>query len=148
MALPFPAAAQRLCDRPFGPMSERCNRGHLLFRNQKHRSAFNRRQESRHVFEYLKKRHLALFAFAFGSAGCLMAWTINLSIERLLATDWDQKGSAPLALRVPSRLQERTLCLESRLEISPTLVTTRDPASAIEPCPAAELEPRPHIGLR
>jgi hypothetical protein len=100
MALPFPAAAQRLCDRPFGPMSERCNRGHLLFRNQKHRSAFNRRQESRHVFEYLKKRHLALFAFAFGSAGCLMAWTINLSIERLLATDWDQKGSAaPRATR-------------------------------------------------
>jgi hypothetical protein len=120
----------------------------FLIRNQKRRSAFHVVSRNPIVFEYLNKRQLALFAFAFGSAGCLIAWTINLSLNRLLSTDWDQKGSAPIALHVQSPLQERTLCLESRLEISPTLVTTRDPQSAVEPCHAAEPEPSPHIGLR
>ena len=36
------------------------------------------------------KRDLALFIVAFAIAGCLMIWTINLSIDRLLYADWDR----------------------------------------------------------
>jgi hypothetical protein len=97
------------------------------------------------VFEYLNKRDLALFAFAFGVAGCLMIWTINLSIDRLLSPDWDRKASAPIKLRVRSPLRERNLCHRSQEEISRTLVTTQGPADAIDPCPTVELEPNTHI---
>jgi hypothetical protein len=38
---------------------------------------------------------LALFILAFAIAGCLMIWTINLSIDRLLYADWDRNVPAP-----------------------------------------------------
>jgi hypothetical protein len=47
------------------------------------------------VLENSTKRDLALFVLAFGIAGCLMIWTINLSISRLLWADEDQKASEP-----------------------------------------------------
>jgi hypothetical protein len=47
------------------------------------------------VLENFTKRDLALFILAFAIAGCLMIWTINLSIDRLLYADWDAKVSAP-----------------------------------------------------
>jgi hypothetical protein len=43
------------------------------------------------VLENFTRRDLALFIVAFAIAGCLMIWTINLSIDRLLDTDWDAK---------------------------------------------------------
>jgi hypothetical protein len=104
------------------------------------------------VFEYPNKRDLTLFAFAFGVAGCLMIWTINLSIDRLLSPDWDRKVSAPIKLRVQSPLRERSLCHRSEEKIPRTLVTTKGPADAIDPCHTAELEPKAdieaHIRLR
>jgi len=45
------------------------------------------------VFENFTRRDLALFVLAFAIAGCLMVWTINLSIERLLYADWDPNAS-------------------------------------------------------
>ena len=43
------------------------------------------------MLENFTKRDLALFIVAFAIAGCLMIWTINLSIDRLLYADWDEK---------------------------------------------------------
>jgi hypothetical protein len=43
------------------------------------------------VLENFTRRDLALFIVAFAIAGCLMIWTINLSIDRLLYADWDAK---------------------------------------------------------
>lgn len=40
-------------------------------------------------------RDIALFVLAFGVAGCLMAWSINLSIDRLLFADLEPKVLAP-----------------------------------------------------
>jgi hypothetical protein len=40
-------------------------------------------------------RDIALFVLAFGVAGCLMAWSINLSIDRLLFADLEPKASEP-----------------------------------------------------
>jgi hypothetical protein len=102
----------------------------------------NRRQGIHCVFEYPNKRDLTLFAFAFGVAGCLMIWTINLSIDRLLFPDWDRKVSAPIKLRVQSPLRERNLCHRSQEETPRTLVTTMGAADVIDPCLTAELEPR------
>jgi len=97
------------------------------------------------VFEYPNKRDLTLFAFAFGVAGCLMIRTINLSIDRLLSPGWDRKVSVPIGLRAQSPLRERNLCHRSQEKIPRTLVTTQDPADAIDPCHTAELEPKTHI---
>ena len=97
------------------------------------------------MFEYPNKRGLALFAFAFGIAGCLMIWTINLSIDRLLSPDWDRKASAPIKFRVQSPLRERSLCHLSEEKIPRPLVTTKGPADAIDPCHTAELEPKADI---
>ena len=47
------------------------------------------------MLENSTKRDLALFVLAFAVAGCLMIWTINLSISRLLWADDDQKASEP-----------------------------------------------------
>jgi len=47
------------------------------------------------VLENSTKRDLALFVLAFAVAGCLMIWTINLSISRLLWANGDQKASEP-----------------------------------------------------
>jgi hypothetical protein len=93
------------------------------------------------VFEYPNKRDLTLFAFAFGIAGCLMIWTINLSIGRLLSPERDRKASVPIKLRVQSSLRERNLCHRQE-EIPRTLATMQGPADAIDPCRAAELEPK------
>lgn len=40
-------------------------------------------------------RDIALFVLAFGVAGCLMAWSINLSIDRLLFADLEPKVLMP-----------------------------------------------------
>jgi hypothetical protein len=47
------------------------------------------------VIENFARRDLALFILAFAIAGCLMIWTINLSIDRLLYADWDAKVPVP-----------------------------------------------------
>jgi hypothetical protein len=47
------------------------------------------------VLENFTKRDLALFILAFAIAGCLMIWTINLSIDRLLYADWDRNLPVP-----------------------------------------------------
>jgi hypothetical protein len=47
------------------------------------------------VLENFTKRDLALFIVAFAIAGCLMIWTINLSIDRLLYADWDRNLPVP-----------------------------------------------------
>ena len=47
------------------------------------------------VFEDFTSRDFALFVLACVIAGCLMIWTINLSIDRLLYADWDQKIAVP-----------------------------------------------------
>ena len=47
------------------------------------------------MLENFTGRDLALFILAFAIAGCLMIWTINLSIDRLLYADWDGKVSVP-----------------------------------------------------
>jgi len=47
------------------------------------------------VIENFARRDLALFVLAFAIAGCLMIWTINLSIDRLLYADWDAKVPVP-----------------------------------------------------
>jgi len=88
------------------------------------------------VFEYLSKRDLMLFALAFVVAGCLMVWTINLSIDRLLYADWDQTALLT-KVHAQSQQQDRRACGQ--------------PAAAnveTTPCATAELEPQLHIGLR
>jgi hypothetical protein len=52
-------------------------------------------RESVCVPENFTKRDIALFVLAFGVAGCLMAWSINLSIDRLLFADLEPKTSEP-----------------------------------------------------
>jgi hypothetical protein len=47
------------------------------------------------VLENFTRRDIALFVLAFGVAGCLMAWSINLSIDRLLFADLEPKTSEP-----------------------------------------------------
>ena len=47
------------------------------------------------MIENFTRRDLALFIVAFAIAGCLMIWTINLSIDRLLYADWDTKVPVP-----------------------------------------------------
>jgi hypothetical protein len=47
------------------------------------------------VLENFTKRDLALFIVAFAIAGCLMIWTINLSIDRLLYADWERSVPVP-----------------------------------------------------
>jgi hypothetical protein len=47
------------------------------------------------VLENFTRRDIALFVLAFGVAGCLMAWSINLSIDRLLFADLEPKASEP-----------------------------------------------------
>ena len=47
------------------------------------------------MIENFARRDLALFILAFAIAGCLMIWTINLSIDRLLYADWDAKVPVP-----------------------------------------------------
>ena len=47
------------------------------------------------MLENFTRRDLALFILAFAIAGCLMIWTINLSIDRLLYADWDGNAPAP-----------------------------------------------------
>jgi hypothetical protein len=54
-------------------------------------------RESVCVPENFTKRDIALFVLAFGVAGCLMAWSINLSIDRLLFADLEPKTSEPKA---------------------------------------------------
>jgi hypothetical protein len=47
------------------------------------------------VLENFTRRDIVLFVLAFGVAGCLMAWSINLSIDRLLFADLEPKKSEP-----------------------------------------------------
>jgi hypothetical protein len=47
------------------------------------------------VFENFTSRDFAFFVVACVIAGCLMIWTINLSIDRLLYADWEQTTSLP-----------------------------------------------------
>jgi hypothetical protein len=51
------------------------------------------------VLENFTGRDLALFIVAFVIAGCLMIWTINLSIDRLLYADWEAKAPAQQHIR-------------------------------------------------
>jgi len=99
------------------------------------------------VLEVLNKRDLAAFAFAFGFAGCLMVWTINLSIDRLLYADWDRTAPAPIKLTVQSPQQDRPGCRGSRIAV-PQMATSRLSAEARDPCHTAELEPKSRIRLR
>jgi hypothetical protein len=87
------------------------------------------------VFEYLSKRDLMLFALAFVVAGCLMVWTINLSIDRLLYADWDQTALLT-KVHAQSQQQDRPTCGQPTANVETT------------PCATAELEPQLHIGLR
>jgi hypothetical protein len=48
------------------------------------------------VLENFTRREIALFVLAFGVAGCLMAWSINLSIDRLLFADFEPKPPVPV----------------------------------------------------
>jgi hypothetical protein len=59
------------------------------------------------VFEDFTRRDLALFALAFAIAGCLMVWTINLSIERLLYAEWDGNASVPQGQHLSSAQADR-----------------------------------------
>jgi hypothetical protein len=59
------------------------------------------------VFEDFTRRDLALFVLAFAIAGCLMVWTINLSIERLLYADWDRNASSPQGRHISSAQADR-----------------------------------------
>jgi hypothetical protein len=47
------------------------------------------------VLENFTRRDIVLFVLAFGVAGCLMAWSINLSIDRLLFADLEPKATEP-----------------------------------------------------
>jgi hypothetical protein len=51
------------------------------------------------VFEDFTRRDLALFALAFAIAGCLMVWTINLSIYR------SKDCSTPIGMETPPSLR-------------------------------------------
>jgi hypothetical protein len=98
------------------------------------------------VLEYLNKRQLMLFAAAFGVAISLMAWTINLSIDRLLFADGDERSSPRLS-RVHSE-QDRPACGAGRIDV-PELPSPQPSAEIIEPCHTAELDLlQPHIGLK
>jgi hypothetical protein len=113
----------------------------VFIRNQIGRSLFYSPAGIPCVFEYLSKRDLMLFALAFVVAGCLMAWTIDLSIDRLLYADWEQTASA-LKLHAQFPQPDHANCGESRI--------TMPQMASVEttPCATAELEPALHIGLR
>jgi len=117
------------------------NNDGILFGTKCVDRCFIRRQEIHCVFEYPNKRDLTLFAFAFGVAGCLMVWTINLSIDRLLDSDGDRKVLAPVESHVQSPLQDPRVCRGKQIEMPRTAVTTNGSADAIEQCHTAELEP-------
>jgi hypothetical protein len=59
------------------------------------------------VFENFTRRDLALLVLAFAIAGCLMVWTINLSIERLLYADWDRNASTSEGRHISSTQVDR-----------------------------------------
>jgi hypothetical protein len=93
------------------------------------------------VIENSSKRDVAMFVLALAVAGCLMICTINLSIDRLLYTDWDQETVALSKLQVRSLQPDRPACMTSR-QITPE-ATLHLSATALEPCHAAELELAP-----
>lgn len=59
------------------------------------------------MFENFTRRDLALFVLAFAIAGCLMVWTINLSINRLLYADWDRNASITQGQHISSTQADR-----------------------------------------
>jgi hypothetical protein len=117
----------------------------IFIRNQIRRSVFYSPAGMFCVFEYLSKRDLMLFALAFVVAGCLIVWTIDLSIDRLLYADWERQASSP---KVHVQIQQdRPVCREGGLEIS-RMTTSQFSAETVTPCDTAEVEAHLHIGLR
>jgi hypothetical protein len=91
------------------------------------------------VIKNFARRDVAMFVLAFAVAGCLMIWTINLSIDRLLYADWDQRAVAPAKLQLHSPQPDRPVCMASRQAI-PQPTPLHLSAVAPEPCHTAELE--------
>jgi hypothetical protein len=78
---------------------------------------------------------LRLFAAAFGVAIGLMAWTINLSVNRLLFADGYEQSTRPVQSK-----QDRLACGADGIEI-PCPPSLQVSAETIEPCHTAELQP-------
>jgi hypothetical protein len=106
-------------------------------------------RESVCVIENFAKRDVAMFVLAFAIAGCLMIWTINLSIDRLLYADGDQRTAAPAKREVRFPQPDPPVCTASPIgQAIPQSTTLHVSAAAPAPCHTAELEPAPSIDLR